>query len=167
MDNITKKPEASPRKDGLIDVPSHLIADGLGALIGGAAAGAVVGTVAGPVGIAVGAVAGAIAGGLGADAVANSVDEVREDAHWRANFQNRPYVADGASYEDFAPAYQLGIVSYGLHPDKDFDDVAVDLSDEWNSTKGRSTLAWEAASPAARDAWERLVALQRADGVNR
>jgi outer membrane lipoprotein SlyB len=64
--------------DELIGEPSHPVATGAGALIGGAAAGMVAGLAGGPIGAVVGAVVGAVGGGLGGDAVANSIDQVHE-----------------------------------------------------------------------------------------
>ncbi len=152
-----KSPRTQPKPDGLIDVPSHKGAAGAGAVIGGIAAGAAAGMAAGPVGAAIGAVAGAVAGGLGGDAVANSIDEVREAAHWRENFKAQPYVSADATYEDFGPAYAYGVAQYSRYPEGTFDEVQDEMADEWYAARGQSTLVWERASPAARDAWERLA----------
>jgi hypothetical protein len=146
-------PKATP--SALVGVPTHKIADGVGAVVG-AGIGATAGAVAGPVGILVGGVVGAIAGGLGVEAVVDSAVEVREAAHWRENYRSRPYVKADASYDDFGPAYAFGVVSFGRHPDRSFDELQSDLSASWLAARGRSTLPWDEAQPAARDAWDRI-----------
>lgn len=86
MKTTTTNSAPVPRDDELVGVPSHPVAVGAGALVVGAAAGAAAGTVAGPVGTLAGAAVGALMGGLGADAVAESVDEVRaKDAEAQAD----------------------------------------------------------------------------------
>lgn len=143
---------------------SHPVATGVGAAVGGvaggvaggAAAGAAVGGMTGPVGAAVGAVVGAVAGALAGKAVGKSVDPVAEDTYWRDNYSSRPYVASGKSYDDYGPAYQYGVNAYSRSPDRSFDEVEPDLNREWNTARGKSSLEWEHAKHATRDAWQRL-----------
>jgi hypothetical protein len=125
-----------------------------GGVAGGAAAGAAIGGMTGPVGAAVGALAGAAVGALAGKGVANA-DPVAEDTYWRDNYSSRPY-ASGASYDEFGPAYRYGVDSYAKYQGRSFDDVDADLSRDWGSTRGKSSLDWERARPAARDAWQRL-----------
>lgn len=125
-----------------------------GGVAGGAAAGAAIGGMTGPVGAAVGALAGAAVGALAGKGVANA-DPVEEDIYWRDNYASRPYVS-GASYDEFGPAYRYGVDSYSKYQGRSFDEVDADLSRDWGSTRGKSSLDWERARPAARDAWQRL-----------
>lgn len=125
-----------------------------GGVAGGAAAGAAIGGMTGPVGAAVGALAGAAVGALAGKGVANA-DPVAEDAYWRDNYSTRPY-ASGTSYDEFAPAYRYGVDSYSKYQGRTFDEVDADLSRDWGSKRDRSTLDWDRARPAARDAWDRL-----------
>ncbi|MEF9999793.1 MAG: hypothetical protein RR720_17885 [Comamonas sp.] len=125
-----------------------------GGVAGGAAAGAAIGGMTGPVGAAVGALAGAAVGALAGKGVANA-DPVEEDTYWRDNYASRPYVS-GASYDEFGPAYRYGVDSYSKYQGRSFDEVDADLSRDWGSTRGKSSLDWERARPAARDAWQRL-----------
>jgi len=125
-----------------------------GGVAGGAAAGAAIGGMTGPVGAAVGALAGAAVGALAGKGVANA-DPVAEDTYWRDNYSSRPY-ASGASYDEFGPAYRYGVDSYAKYQGRSFDEVDADLSRDWGSTRGKSSLDWERARPAARDAWQRL-----------
>jgi hypothetical protein len=152
----TKRPGTDANRDPLTGTPgAHPVGTGVGAAAGGLAAGAAVGTVAGPVGTAIGAAVGAVVGGLAGKGVAESIDPTREDAYWRDNYSNRPY-ASGASYDDFGPAYAYGVVAYSRYPGRRFDEVESDLSRDWISARGKSSLTWERAKQATRDAWNRL-----------
>lgn len=126
------------------------------ALLGGAAAGAVAGTFAGPIGAAVGAVIGAVAAGFAGNEIAASIDKTREEAHWRDNYSKRAYVGSDGTFEDYGPAYGHGVDGYIKHPGRSFDDAEPDLFRDWSSSRGTSTLDWERARPATRDAWDRL-----------
>ncbi len=156
---------ADANRDPITGTPgAHPVGTGVGAAAGGVAAGlatatlagAVTGSVVGPVGTAVGAAVGAIVGGLAGKAVAESVNPTREDLYWRDNYINRPYFDRTKSYDDYGPAYGLAVNRYDGSVDRRFEDVENDLSREWTASRGKSTLDWNGARPAARDAWERL-----------
>ena len=144
-------------RDPLTGTPgSHPVGTGVGAAIGGAAAGAAAGTVVGPVGTVVGAAVGAIVGGLAGKGVAEAIDPTAENAYWRDNFQSRPYAVGGASYDEYGPAYRYGVDSFGQYPGRSFDEVESDMSRGWGTARGTSSLDWERAKHASRDAWNRL-----------
>ena len=124
-----------------------------GGVAGGAAAGAAAGGMTGPVGAAVGAAVGAV---VGAVAGRMKADPVVEDAYWRDNYSSRPYASGGASYDEYEPAYRYGMDSYSKYPDRSFDEVEPDLGRDWPNARGRSSLEWERAKHATRDAWHRL-----------
>lgn len=142
---------------------SHPVATGTGAVVGGAAggiagaaaAGAAVGGMTGPIGAAVGAVAGAVVGALAGKGVAKAADPAVEDQYWRENYSSRPYVS-GGTYDDYGPAYRYGVDAYTRYPNRSFDDVESDLSRDWNTQRGSSSLEWERAKHASRDAWHRV-----------
>lgn len=134
---------------------SHAVGTGVGAVLGGAAAGAVTGTMAGPIGTAVGAAIGAVVGGLAGKGVAEAVDPTSENAYWSENFSGREYVETGSTFDDYGPAYGLGVDSRGRNPGREFDDVESQMSSEWANSRGESNLSWDRARPAARDAWNR------------
>ena len=134
---------------------AHPVGVGVGAVVGGAAAGAASGALGGPVGAAVGGVIGAIAGGLGGKAVAESVNPTAEEAYWRDNYESESYYEVGQSYDDYAPAYRLGLEARTRYEDY-FDDIDNDLAAEWVIKKERSTLTWPQARAASRAAWERV-----------
>ncbi len=127
-----------------------------GGVAGGAAAGAAVGGMTGPVGAVVGAAAGAAIGAIAGKNLVD-VDPPVEDAYWRENYASRPY-ASGASYDDFGPAYHHGITAFGKYhgQGRSFDEIEPDLARDWTGARGTSTLDWERARPASRDAWQRL-----------
>jgi hypothetical protein len=135
---------------------AHPVGTGVGAVLGGAAAGAAAGTVVGPVGTIVGAAAGAVVGGLAGKGIAESIDPTSEMAYWRDNYKTRPYTDTATGFDDYEPAYGYGVSSYTKNPGRSFDDVDSELSRDWNASRGKSTLEWDRARLAARDAWDRV-----------
>lgn len=125
-----------------------------GGVAGGAAAGAAIGGMTGPVGALVGAAVGVVAGALAGRSVA--ADPVAEDAYWKDNYTGRPYVGTGSTYDDYGPAYGYGVNAFSRHPDRKFDDVEADLGRDWHGARGTSSLDWDQAKHASRDAWNRL-----------
>lgn len=130
-----------------------VVGGALGGVAGGAAAGAAVGGMTGPVGALVGAAVGAVAGAVAGKGMTN-VDPVVEDTYWRDNYSSRPYV-NGGTYDDYGPAYQYGLASRAKYPGRSFDDVETDLGRDWSGSRGNSSLQWEHAKYASRDAWQR------------
>ena len=100
--------------------------------------------------VVVGAVAGAVMGRN------MRVDPVVEDTYWRENYATRPYIQNGARYNDYQPAYRYGADTFSRYPDRSFDDVEPELGLGWGSVRGKSSLDWENAKHATRDAWHRL-----------
>jgi len=146
----------SANRDPLTGAPgAHPVGTAAGAVAGAVATGAAVGTVAGPVGTAIGAAVGAVVGGLAGKGIAEQIDPTREDAYWRENFSSRPY-ASGASYDDYGPAYGYGVSSYPKYAGRKFEDVESDLGRDWDSVKGTSSLTWDRAKHATRDAFHRV-----------
>ena len=133
-----------------------------GGIAGGAAAGAAMGGMTGPVGAAVGAVVGAVAGAVAGKGIGH-VDLAAEETYWRDNYVGRSYVPSGASYDEYGPAYRYGAQAYTRFPDRKFDDVESDLGRDWQGSRGKSSLEWEHAKHASRDAWQRVSdAVERA-----
>jgi hypothetical protein len=126
-----------------------------GGIAGGAAAGAAVGGMTGPVGAAVGAAVGAVAGAMAGKGISHAVDPDREDAYWRDNYASRPY-ASALGYDQYRPAYGYGVDAFTRYPGRSFDEVEPELARDWNSRRGNSSLEWERAKHATRDAWQRL-----------
>lgn len=144
-------------RDPITGTPgAHPVGTGIGAAAGGAAAGAAIGTVAGPVGTAAGMVAGAVIGGLAGKGIAEKIDPTVETAYWKENYSSRPYVDQDAKWDDYEPAYRTGYEGYGRYRGKRFDEVENDLRTDYERRRGRSSMQWDRARPAARDAWDRL-----------
>jgi len=158
MHNTDKTGDGGQRHDPLATTPEAKPVDsGIDAALGGAAVGAATGTIAaGPVGTVIGATVGAIIGGLAGKSDAKSIDPSREEAYWRENFIGQPYVDAGASYDDYGPAYGYGVEACVRNPGRSFGELEVELSSGWAAARGKSTLAWYRAQPAARDAWQRV-----------
>ena len=125
----------------------------VGGIAGGATAGALAGGVTGPVGAAIGAAVGAVAGAVMGKKTA---DPMVEDKYWRENHTTRPYAQKDLGYDHYEPAYRAGVESYNRNPDRSFDDLEPELSRDWSRARGSSSLEWDSARPAARDAWERV-----------
>jgi len=89
--------------DAITGAPgSHPVGTGVGAAGGGAAGAAIGAAVTGPaapVGAVVGAVVGSVAGGLAGKGAAEAVNPTAEDAYWRDNYKNQPYVEQGRTYD--------------------------------------------------------------------
>ena len=148
---------ADANRDPISGAPgAHPVGTGLGAAAGGMAAGAMAGTVAGPVGTVAGAVVGAVVGGLAGKGVAEMIDPTAEEAYWRENYSSRPYVTNGASFDDYGPAYRYGIDTYPEYEGRTFEEVEPELREDWDRAKGRSRLEWDDARHATRDSWQRI-----------
>lgn len=155
--NDNKLADRDANRDPITGAPgAHPVGTGVGAAAGGVMAGAVAGSVAGPVGTVIGAAVGAVVGGLAGKAVAETIDPTVENEYWRENYVSRPYVESGASYDDYGPAYGYGVSQYTRYPGRTFDEVESELATGWHAGRGSSTLEWERARSATRDAWQRV-----------
>lgn len=152
MDTLEKKFD-KPVNPVVDAVETHPIGTGVGAVAGAVAAGAAAGSVAGPVGTAVGAVAGAVAGALVGNVAAEKIDHSAHDVYWRDNFYKRPYVESGSHFDDYGPAYRLGLDTVRRHEGKTFDEAESEVSKEWHGARDTSKLEWDKAKHAVRDAW--------------
>jgi hypothetical protein len=95
-----------------------------------------------------------VAGALGGDAIASSLSQ-EDERHWKGSFSSRPYVKPGARYQDYGPAYAYGTQAFSRHGGDPFESVEPELSQGWMTARGGSTLAWEHAKDATRDAYDR------------
>lgn len=147
--------ERDMNRDPITGEPgSHPVGTGVGAT-GGAVAGAAVGAIGGPVGAAVGGVVGAVVGGLTGKAAAEAFNPTAEEAYWRENYSKEPYYEQGRSYDDYAPAYQMGMTGRARH-EEDWDAVEPRMASEWETSRSGSSLSWQQAQPASRAAWTRV-----------
>jgi hypothetical protein len=100
-------------------------------------------------------VIGGVVGGLVGSEVAEDINPTAEEAYWKENYRNRPYVSKDSSFETYQPAYRSGIDAYSQNRDKRFADIEPQLSQDWE--KRNSSLSWEEAKPASQDAFDRLA----------
>ena len=166
-DSSRTNPDApDANRDPITGAPgSHPIGTGVGATGGtaaGVAAGAAIGTAVAPgvgtiAGGVIGGIVGGVGGGLAGKGVAEAVNPTAEDAYWRENYKDRDYV-DTERYEDYQPAYRIGWESCAVNrpQGRTFGQVESDLQREWPTRRGGSTLGWDKARNAARDAWDRV-----------
>src|SRR5205085_5300020 len=112
---------------------AHPVGTGVGAA-GGAVAGAAAGAIGGPAGAAVGGVVGAVVGGLAGKAAGEAVNPTAEEAFWRDNYSKEPYYESGRPFDDYAPAYRLGLS--GRERDEQWTAVEPRLASEWESNRG-------------------------------
>ena len=152
--------ERDMNRDPITDEPgAHPVGTGIGAA-GGAVAGAAAGALGGPVGVAIGGVVGAVVGGLAGKAAAESVNPTAEEAYWRDNYSKEPYYEKGRSFDDYAPAYRLGLTGRTRY-EEDWALAEPRLASEWDSARAGSALSWPQAQPATRAAWDRIDSTRR------
>jgi len=149
--------EEDLNRDSLSGTPgAHPLGTGAGAASGGAA-GAVVGlALGGPVGGVIGAAVGAVAGGLAGSSAAEAINPTAEEAFWRETFVREPYYAQGRAYEYYAPGFRAGWEGRVRHDGRSFDEAEPELKAGYNLTKSELDPDWQAVSPAARAAWDRV-----------
>jgi len=167
LDKSVKGRGTDSNPDPITKAPgSHPVGTGIGAS-GGGLAGAAIGTaVGGPVGGLVGGAIGAVAGGLAGHGVAEQIDPTVEDTYWRGNYRSRPYVGADETYETYQPAYRYGWESRDRFHGRKFDDVENDLGRGWDKARGTSSLTWDRAKLATRDAWHHVEDVLPGDADN-
>jgi hypothetical protein len=104
-----------------------------------------------------GAVIGAVGGGLAGKAGAEAIKPTEEDQFWRDEYRRRPYVAEGATYEEYEPGYRFGWEAYAVYGTRfrSFDEAAEELRRQWRERGDGGD--WERCRAPAKDAWERLA----------
>ena len=148
----TRGDTTADRKD--VGVDGNAVG-GVSGLAAGAAIGAVTG---GPIGAVIGAAAGALTGVGVAKGVDAAVNPEEEDKFWRDNYSTRPYATADRSYDHYRPAYQYGWEARAQHGNRPYDEVENDLATGWDSyrTKSNTSLGWDEAKHATKDAWHRI-----------
>ena len=169
---IEKREAGDMNRDPITGAPgAHPVGTGIGAA-GGAVAGATIGSIGGPVGTAVGGVVGSIVGGLAGKSVGEAmnpageeeastdggaagsvaatplidgVDPVEEDLYWQRTFITEPYYNSALDYDDYAPAYRIGMMDRLNNKERSWEESEVALQSEWERSKGTSRLGWDDA----------------------
>lgn len=85
------------------------------------------------------------------------VDWASQDTYWQKTYPSRPYYTTQRTYENYQPAYRYGGDIYSKNPGVSYDKLdQAQLRRDWDNARGTSTLTWEDANPATRDAYTRL-----------
>ena len=80
-----------------------------------------------------------------------------ENNYWRGQYPSRPYYSSSTTYSAYEPAYRYGVDAYSQYQGQPWDNIdQARLQAGWNSARGNSTLTWEQANQAARDAYGRM-----------
>jgi phage tail tape-measure protein len=154
-------------RDPITGAPgAHPLGTGLGAAGGGATGAAVGAVVGGPVGAVVGAAIGGVAGGLAGKGVGEMVNPTVEARYWSDHYSTSAYGSDGTPYAEYAPAYRYGWESQNRYAGQRFEDVEDKVESGWENARGTSTLAWNKARLAVRDAWHRVEHAMPGDADN-
>ena len=154
---MTRDTQPDANRDPITGAPgSHPVGVGVGGVAGGVAAGALAGTVFGPIGTLIGAAVGTVAGAAAGKGVAERIDPTAEVDYWRNEAPTRDYYSGEHDFQrDYAGVYQAGAVARGEYPNESWDDAERRLQSSWEADRGTSTLDWDRARPAAKDAWDR------------
>lgn len=169
----------SLNRDPITGTPgSHPIGTGIGT-VGGMSAGLALGTVvAGPLGSAVGGLLGSVAGAFAGNNLGEAVnptrdplaaasvvpgasqlpiDPVAEDLYWQRAFITEPYYDPSLSYDDYGPAYRIGIAHrLGEGPRLSWEESEAGMESLWQHRKGISQLSWDQARAPIEAAWQRV-----------
>ena len=85
-----------------------------------------------------------------------SIDPAAEEAYWRENYSSRPNVNRELSFNEYRPAYSYGVDAHRRYEGQSFEQAEPELMRDWDRVKGMSSLTWENAKHAVRDAWQRV-----------
>jgi hypothetical protein len=134
----------------------HVVGAGGSALAGGAIGGAVGGLLAGVPGFAIGGVAGTALGAVIGHKTAEARDKRGDLGHFQQIYQAMPYHVDGMTWDDYAPAYRLGLDSYVTRGATPIAQAGEALEAEWARVRDGSRLSWPQAEQAVVHAWSEL-----------
>jgi hypothetical protein len=80
-----------------------------------------------------------------------------QNQYWQNNYSMRPYYKPNRDYSSYEPAYRYGVELYDLNPGRRYDDLdQTELRRGWNQSRGNSSMSWDDAREAARDAYNRM-----------
>ena len=127
----------------------------------GAASGIAVGAATGPLGAAIGAAVGAIAGGYAGKGVGEMIDPTIEDTWLLDNFESRPYVQTGETFEKYQPAYRYGGEAEARFGADDFESIEGELESDWQNRQEHAAMPWNHVRDAVKDSYERTAQIRR------
>lgn len=78
----------------------------------------------------------------------------RADRYHADTFEKAPYRGQDDKFEEYQPAYRYGVHARSRHPDRNWDEsLESELSRDWGSRRGTSSLEWDRAKAAVQDAY--------------
>lgn len=79
-----------------------------------------------------------------------------DDDYFRRSYMTRPYYETGKTYDEYEPAYRYGHSMRNRYSGRSFSDIETDIGRDWDTHRGSSSLTWERAKHAVKDAFERV-----------
>ena len=89
------------------------------------------------------------------------IDPTIDDNWLRDNFESRPYVRKGETFDTYQPAYRYGGEAEYKYPTEEFDVIEDRLASEWNAA-AKPAMPWTQARAHVKDAYDRTVQIRRA-----
>ncbi len=139
----------------------HVVGAGIGAIAAGFVMGGIGYLPFGVPGLVVGVVIGAAIGAIVGHRSMELADPRGDLGHFQQVYRNSNYYADGMGWEDYAPAYQLGLDSFERRQ-RDPDLTGAELEARWPAVRGTSRLEFAQAYPAIQHVWRELGQRERA-----
>lgn len=149
--------EGSTNPDPISGEPgAHPLGTGIGAAAAGAVATAIGATV-GPLGAIVGAILGSVIGGLMGKSAAEATNPTIDNTYDYAAHEEHAHTGSDRSYEAYELAYHLGYEGYSLYSDghTTYQEIEPALQRTYEARNDGSSVSWNSARYAVRDAWER------------
>lgn len=88
-----------------------------------------------------------------------------QNQYWRSNYSKRPYYNSSVDYSNYEPAYRYGTDLYNQNSGRSYNELNQDqLRNGWNQARGNSSMSWDDAQEATRDAYNRMYEVNRMGG---
>jgi hypothetical protein len=94
--------------------------------------------------------------------IGEMIDPTTEDNWLSRNFNSRPYVREGDTFETYYPAYRYGAEAESKFGKDDFDTIEEKLETGWNETGDAEVMPWNHVRGAVRDSYQRTAEIRRA-----
>ena len=85
-----------------------------------------------------------------------STPKDEEEKYWREQHSKQPYADKKRSFEEYAPAYQMGAEAARKNPGKPFEEIEGDVVLDYERSDAGSALPWDHARHAVHAAWAKL-----------
>ncbi|QCO66704.1 hypothetical protein E5843_00835 [Luteimonas yindakuii] len=139
----------------------HVAGAGIGAIAAGFVMGGIGYLPFGVPGLVVGVVIGAAIGAIVGHRSIEAIDPRGDLGHFQQVYRTTGYYADGMAWDDYAPAYQLGLDTFERRQ-RDPDLTGAELEARWPAVRGGSRLEFAQAYPAVQHVWRELGQRERA-----